>query len=199
MLIKEQCVEILILHKQGFSNRKIAKILRVSRNTVKKYLQNLNDTPSYKARPIKETKLSPYHSYLADRIQFVLPNWIPATVLLPELKERGYQGGITQLRDYLRILKSKTRIDPIVRFETEPGEQMQVDWAEFKFGKAKLHGFIATLGYSRFSYVEFVDDEKVETLIACHQNAFDFFHGVPRIVLYDNLLCGAPHNIFYVE
>jgi transposase len=177
MLIKEQCMEILILHKQGFSNRKIAKMLQVSRNTIKKYLQNINGTPSYKTRPFKETKLDAYHTYLTERVHFALPNWIPATVLLMELKEQGYQGGITQLRDYLRTLKTKIKSDPVVRFETVPGEQMQVDWAEFKFGKTKLDAFIATLGYSRFSYVEFVENEKLETLIACHQNAFEFFQG----------------------
>lgn len=187
MLIKEQCMEILILHKQGFSNRKIAKMLQISRNTVKKYLQSVKDVPCYKARPLKETKLGPYHKYLEERLQFASPNRIPATVLLLELKEQGYPGGMTQLRDYLRTLRTQIKNDPIVRFETAPGEQMQVDWAEFKFGKTKLHAFIATLGFSRFSYVEFVENEKLETLIASHQNAFDFFQGVPRVVLYDNM------------
>jgi transposase len=102
-------------------------------------------------------------------------------------KARLSPGEISQLREYLKQLKPCPKPDPIIRFGTEPGEQMQVDWAEFKYGKVKLHAFIAALGYSRFSYVEFTDSEKVENLIACHQNAFDFFNGVPKVVLYDNM------------
>ena len=187
MLVKEQCMEISILHKQGFSNRKIAKMLGISRNTVKKYLQSLNNTPTYKARPFKETKLCPYHDYLKQRIKAAFPEWIPAAVLFLEIKKKGYRGEISQLRRYLRPLKPMPKPDPVVRFETEPGEQMQVDWAEFKFGKTKLHAFVATLGYSRFSYVEFANDETIDTLINCHQNAFEFFGGIPKVVLYDNM------------
>lgn len=186
MLVREQCMEISILHRQGLSNRKIAKLMGISRNTVKKYLASLK--PSiYKTRPLQPTKLSPYHDYLKQRVRAAFPEWLPATVLLSEIQTKGYMGQISQLRAYLRSLKPLPKPDPIVRFETEPGEQMQVDWAEFKFGKVKLHAFVATLGYSRYCYVEFVDNEKLETLIACHQNAFEFFGGVPKIVLYDNM------------
>ena len=54
-------------------------------------------------------------------------------------------------------------------------------------GAAKLKVFIATLGWSRAAYVEFCDDERVETLIACHERAFLAFGGVPKEVLYDNM------------
>ena len=74
-----------------------------------------------------------------------------------------------------------------MRFETAMGEQLQVDWVEFRKGGAPLHAFCATLGYSRASYVEFVSDMKVSTLIACHERAFVAFGGVPRKVLYDNM------------
>ena len=47
--------------------------------------------------------------------------------------------------------------------------------------------FVATLGYSRASYVEFVTNEKLVTLIECHKRAFDYFGGVPEEVLYDNM------------
>lgn len=188
MLVKEQFMEILILHRQGFSNRQIAKRTGLSRNTVKKYLQDQETPPIYKSRKQRVTKLDQYHDYLQQRAKAASPEWIPASVLFREIIERGYSGGITQLREYLSKLKSMIKKDdPVVRFETEPGEQMQVDWAEFKFGKIKLHAFVATLGYSRHTYVEFVDDEKIETLLSCHQNAFEFFDGVPKIILYDNM------------
>jgi transposase len=115
------------------------------------------------------------------------PNWIPATVIEREIRALGYQGGIRTLRYYLAGLKPKVRLDPVVRFETECGHQMQVDWGVFRRGKAALSAFVATLGWSRYSYVEFVTDERFETLKACHENAFAYFQGVPKEVLYDNM------------
>ncbi len=91
------------------------------------------------------------------------------------------------LSEYLRQLKPATRLDPVVRFETEPGQQMQVDWGVFRRGKDPLSAFVATLGWSRYSYVEFVTDERFDTLKACHENAFAYFQGVPAEVLYDNM------------
>jgi transposase len=108
-------------------------------------------------------------------------------VLHQEIVLRGYTGGLSQLRAFLRTLKPRPAEEPVVRFETLPGEQMQVDWVEFRKGKSPLHAFCATLGYSRASYVEFVSDMKVETLIACHGHAFTALGGVPRRILYDNM------------
>jgi transposase len=62
---------------------------------------------------------------------------------------------------------------------------MQVDWIEFK--RDGLSAFVATLGHSRASFVEYVTDERIETLIGCHMRAFEFFRGVAREVLYDNM------------
>jgi transposase len=64
---------------------------------------------------------------------------------------------------------------------------MQADWATVGRGDDKLSIFIATLGWSRSAYVEFCDDERVETLIGCHESAFLTFAGVPFEVLYDNM------------
>lgn len=64
---------------------------------------------------------------------------------------------------------------------------MQVDWVVFRRGKDRLSAFVATMGYSRASFVEYVTDEKIETLLACHEHAFEYFGGVPKQVLYDNM------------
>jgi hypothetical protein len=84
-------------------------------------------------------------------------------------------------------LKPKQVAAPIVRFETAPGEQTQVDWAVIRRGRNRLSMFVATLSRSRASHVEFVTDERVETLIQAHENAFVDFGGVPHEVLYDNM------------
>lgn len=108
-------------------------------------------------------------------------------MLLRELQERGYSGGYTMLKALVAALKPKETAAPVVRFETGPGEQMQVDWAVIRRGSNRLSVFVATLGWSRTSYVEFVVDERVETLIEAHENAFLAFGGTPREVLYDNM------------
>jgi transposase len=115
------------------------------------------------------------------------PDLIPAKVLFDEICERGYDGGYTMVKAFVATLKPVARPDPVVRFETPPGQQMQVDWATLRRGRNRLSVFVATLGWSRAAYVEFVTDERVETLIACHERAFLAFGGVPCEVLYDNL------------
>src|SRR5262249_57593206 len=84
-------------------------------------------------------------------------------------------------------VKAKEGAAAMVRLEAGPGEQMQIDWAVIRRGSNRLSVFVATLGWSRAAYVEFVGDERVETLIAAHENAFLAFGGTPREVLYDNM------------
>ena len=186
MITDEVYVEIELLRKHGLSLRKIAKEVGCAVNTVRRHLDNDN-LPRYDRKKTRATKLSRFEAYLAERQAAAHPAWIPATVLQREIAAQGYVGGLSQLRAYLRSLKPALPMYPVVRFETAPGEQMQVDWIEFRKGKNCLYAFCATLGFSRTSFVEFVTDMKVETLIACHDHAFEYLGGVSRQVLYDNM------------
>ncbi|MDP9651960.1 transposase [Paraburkholderia caledonica] len=92
------------------------------------------------------------------------------------------------MRKFVATLRPVPTPDPLVRFETAAGDQMQVDWVEFRRRKgANLFAFVATLGYSRATYVEFVSDMRLDTLLRCHVNCFNGFGGVPRRALYDNM------------
>ena len=186
MLGQEGYVEIHVLHRQGKSIKAIGRELGVSRNTVRKYLRaaQMPDTSSRSAKP---TKLDDYRAYLNARVESAKPDWIPATVLFDEIVALGFQGGIRTVRSYLATLKPIPREDPLVRFETEPGQQMQVDWGVFKLNGQRMSLFLATLGWSRFNYGEFVANEQFDTLRSCHEHAFDAFGGVPLEVLYDNM------------
>lgn len=115
------------------------------------------------------------------------PYKIPATVIAREIRDQGYRGGMTILRAFIRSLSVPQEQEPAVRFETEPGRQMQVDWGTMRNGRSPLHVFVAVLGYSRMLYIEFTDNMRYDTLETCHRNAFRFFGGVPREVLYDNM------------
>ncbi|MCH8178006.1 MAG: IS21 family transposase [Proteobacteria bacterium] len=186
MLKEEGVVEIKILKRQGYSIRGIARELGISRNTVREYLRT-GKQPVYSSRPRRKTKLDAFRSYIQERVIAAKPGWIPATVMEREIHELGYQGSIRTLRNYLVELKPMAKPDPVVRFETEPGQQMQVDWGVFRRGRDPLSAFVASLGWSRYSYVEFVTDERFETLKGCHENAFAYFQGVPKEILYDNM------------
>lgn len=179
-------MEIQILFRQGKSLKAIARETGYSINTVRKYARDCKPAV-YKRRAESVSKLDEYKPYLRRRVKEATPYWLPATVLLQEIQLLGYSGKISLLRHYLRTLKPEIKESPVTRFETAPGEQMQVDWAEFRYGGCRLCAFVATLGFSRLSYVEFVTNEKLETLKRCHQHAFDYFSGVPKSVLYDNM------------
>lgn len=186
MITDEVYVEIELLRKHGMSLRRIAEEVGCAVNTVRSHLE-ADTWPRYKCRQLRLTKLAPFEDYLRARQAAAHPAWIPATVLQREIVARGYMGGLSQLRAFVRGLKPLRPMDPVIRFETAPGEQMQVDWIEFRKGKNPLYAFCATLGYSRVSFVEFVTNMKVQTLIACHDHAFEYFGGVTRKVLYDNM------------
>jgi len=89
------------------------------------------------------------------------------------------------VRNFVATLMPVPAPDPLVRFETAAGDQMQVDWVEFRRRKgANLFAFVATLGYSRATSVEFVSDMRLDSLLKCHVNCFNWFGGVPRRALY---------------
>ena len=186
MITVEVYVEIEVLRRQGLSLRRIASEVGCSVNTVRAHLV-APGLPRYERKVKRVTKLAPYETHLRARQAAAHPHWIPATVLMREIVALGYLGGASQLRALLQGMKPVVPVEPVVRFETEPGDQMQVDWVEFRKGAQPLYAFCATLGYSRMSHVEFVTDMKVQTLIDCHERSFAAFAGVPRHVLYDNM------------
>ena len=79
-----------------------------------------------------------------------------------------------------------------MRFETEPGQQAQVDWGcfgtmDYEGRQRQVYGFVMTLCWSRAMYVEFTVSGSTDWFIRCHQHAFEYFGGVPQEVLHDNL------------
>jgi transposase len=187
MLKAEEQMELAVLRKHGTSIRELARMTGHSRNTVRRYLRGGDAAGTRRPGARRAEKLDPFKPYIVGRVEAAAPDWIPAAVLFREIKARGYSGGETRLKQFVRGLAPVRASPPIVRFETEPGHQMQADWATVGRGADKLKVFIATLGWSRATYVEFCDDERVETLIGCHERALLAFGGVPREVLYDNM------------
>jgi transposase len=185
MLQKEQWMQIHVLKAQGLSLREIARRLGVSRNTVTRYLAS-HDVPRYKQREPRPTKLDPFQAYIVERMQAAAPDTIAAPALLRELRALGYEGQLRSIQAFMKAHKPTPAPDPIVRFETEPGRQMQCDFVVFRRGANPLYAFTATLGFSRWRWARFATNEKAETLIACHHALFETLGGVPREILYDN-------------
>jgi transposase len=154
MLSVEEQVEIKVLARQGLSIREISRQLQVSRNTVRRYLREVN-AAQRKPREARVHKLDPYKRYIEDRLRAAHPSCLPATVLCQEIKLLGYSGGLSRVCQFVRGLRVIRPEEPLVRFETPAGQQMQCDWVVFRRGRYPLSAFVATLGWSRASYVEF--------------------------------------------
>ena len=170
MISKGEYIVIHDLFAKGYSIRKIAKLLKLDRKTVTRKLRD----PEYQDFISKSNHRIPY------------------SVILEDIKELGYKGKRTILQEFLTIEyrklgKLKLEKDPVVRFETDPGEQAQVDWTTIRSGKSPIYAFVMTLGYSRCTFVYFTDNMEDDTLIYCHEKAFLYFTGVPKTILYDNM------------
>lgn len=184
MLTQEEAVEIRVMARRGEGVRAIAKQLGCSRNTVRRYLRE-QQVSRYGPRAARACKPDDYKDYLLERIEQARPRWIPATVLLREIQERGYPGGISQLKAWIAPFK-KSEPEPVVRFDTLPGKQMQADFTTIRRGRDPLLALVATMGYSRASFVKFTRGEDAATLCAGLREALDYFGGVPEHVLFDN-------------
>lgn len=187
MIIEERWMEIRILSRQGKGIREISRITGLSRNTVRKYLRDPEKVPGYSKRKGRGSKLDPFKAYLKRRVASARPERLPATVLYREIRALGFDGCERLVRNYVRGLYPAPTVEPENRFETAPGHQMQVDWCVFRRGRDPLSAFVATLGFSRISFVAFVISERFDVLKECHEQAFEFFGGVPKEVLYDNM------------
>jgi transposase len=113
---------------------------------------------------------------------------------LRELRERGYEGGYTAVTDMVREIRpARPRVFE-VRFETPPGAQAQVDFAQFQLQFADepaitrivwLFSFV--LGFSRLIWARFVLHQDMQTVLRCHMAAFDAIGGIPDEILYDRM------------
>ncbi len=126
-------MDIVALHRQGLSIKAICRQLRVGRNTVRRALRR-EGPPAYR-RAAAPSKLDPYKDYLLSRLA-EFPE-LSAAALCDEIRAQGYGGGISILKDFTRPYRQRRR-EPAVRFETPPGRQAQVDWAEL--GRHELRG-----------------------------------------------------------
>jgi len=188
MISTEAFMDILAFHRQGHSERWIAKKLGIHRNTVKKYITQ-KMRPKYRKQKRRESILSPYHQIIGDWLD---QDDFRATWIFDKLKELGYSGGYDTVRYFVRDVKKQKAQTAYIRFETEPGRQAQMDWADFKVVNPNgssffVYLFVLVLGFSRAMYGWFVDRCTLEAFMDSHIGAFRYLGGVPAEILYDNM------------
>jgi transposase len=190
MMIERRAVfEIHHLAHEGLSVRKIATRLGLSRPTVKKYLDNPNPK---RPRIIRASKLDPFIDEI-ERLLEVDPK-VSAMVIRQRLEQRGFDGGITIVRDYLRRVRPSPKPKTaFLRFESQPGAQCQIDWGHFgsiAYGQTqrKLYCLAVVECHSRLLYLEFTHSQRQETLHRGLLHAFEFFQGTPKELVHDNML-----------
>lgn len=183
---------ILDLHRQGLSLSAIARQTGLDRKTVRRYIQRGLEPPAYRPRPPRTGKITAFDVYLRERVA-AYPE-LTARRLHRELRDLGYDGGYTAVKDVLRGIRPVTTPGFEVRFETPPGRQAQVDFAHFRTVFTDEPGiervvwlFSLVLGHSRMLWGRFVPQQDMQTVLRCHAAAFEALGGAPAEILYDRM------------
>ena len=185
---------VLLRHylEQGLSKSAIARMLGIGRRTLYHWInteqldRDLDNGPvQYKPRPAVERKIDRYRGIIETRLA-EYPR-LSATRLFDEVRAAGYDGGYTQVKEFVRQVRPTPPLDPVVRFETPPGLQAQVDFAEFRLPWGKRYALLVVLGYSRLMWVRFYSRQTMAVLFSGLEEAFAYFGGVPAELLFDQL------------
>lgn len=177
--------EIHHLKAMGLKPSQIAKKIKRDRRTVRRWIKRAKYQP--RASAPRTSKLAPFKPRIAAWLR---EHPYSAQQVFQRLRNEGYQGGITILRDYVRQIRPPQK-QAYLKLDFEPGECAQVDWGTFgeiPVGDTmrRLSFFVMVLAYSRMMYVHFTLAETMEHFLEAHCRAFEFFGGCPRKIWVDN-------------
>lgn len=186
MIKKEDWMDIKAQIERGMYQKDVANELGIHPKTVSRALKR-GGPPSGTRPNARRSLLDLYKHIIDDLMRQGVWN---AVVILREIQRRGYTGGYTILRDYMKPRRSLREKKGTVRFETAPGIQMQNDWGEIVTvvaGKPQKVFFeVDTLGYSRRFHFWCTDSSDAEHTYEGMIRSFEHFGGVPKEVLVDN-------------
>ena len=189
---------IIKLWKDGKSKKFISRAVNHDIKTVRKIIKLYNKDSATSISYKKRASL--IDGYQED-IQTLIENNLSKIRIYEEIRKIGYSGSYSSLTHFTRILNNDPKI--CVRFHTLPGEEAQVDFGDVgslpspKGSISRAYIFNMRLSYSRLDYYEIVFDQKVETFIRCHVNAFKYFKGIPKNIKIDNLKSAIIDASFY--
>ena len=172
------------LKMEGLGIKLIARKLKLSKNTVKKYLKS--SIPPVFNKPNRQSGLEEFRT----EIENMLSNKFIGTRIYEEVKKLGYQGSLSSVHRFLKSINKTKEIDSkrTSRFETKPGEQMQYDWSEWilpvgnKKIKVYVHGIV--LGYSRKKYYTYSLSITTKDIIRAIVSGIEYFGGFTKELLY---------------
>jgi transposase len=186
---KEREADIVRLyHAEKWPVGTIASQLGHHHTTVRRVLAQSGATlPPEQVRP---SIADPFVSFIVESLT-KFPT-LRASRLFEMVRQRGYAGGPDHFRSIVARLRPRRAAEAFLRLRTLPGEQAQVDWAHFgkiTIGAATrpLLAFVMVLSWSRQLFLRFSMGASMPWFLRGHVDAFAFFGGVPRVLLYDNL------------
>jgi transposase len=172
--------------RQGLTIAQTARALRLHPETVAKWVRISQYRPR-QSTP-RASRLDPFKGQV---VRLLDTHPYSAQQIFQRLREDGFTGGLTILKDYVRKVRPPRR-EAFLKLEFAPGECAQVDWGEYGSiavgsTRRRLSFFVMVLCYSRLLYVEFTVSQTMEHFLACHEHALAAFHGCPARVMVDNL------------
>ena len=173
-----------LAERDKLSAAQIARELGLAARTVRTWL----DQPYRPRKTARRTsKLDSFKGHILGLLQ---QHHYSAVQVLSILREQGFKGGITVVKDYIQQVRPRAT-EAYLTLSFAPGECVQVDWGSWEMisvgnTRRRLSFFVMVLGYSRMLYVEFTLGQSQEHFLACHRHAFEFFGGVPVNVIVDN-------------
>jgi transposase len=181
--------EVMRLHfLEGLSIRAVAKRLRLSRKTVRRHLGRVDPAPIVQKAP-RSSLLEPYHQTVQTWL--VATPELKAPQVLERLREQGYSGGLTIVRDLVRRLRPRPTPKVYLTMHYLPGEVLLIDWADFGFAlpgvPRRVSAFVATLGHSRYLYLEFTLSQAMGAFLRAMDRALTFFGGCTHADVFDNM------------
>lgn len=186
MLTKEDYMDIKQKVDRGVYKKDIAAELGVNTKTVSRAIRRGSE-PAGRRPAARRSKLDPFKPLIDE---LLLEDVWNAMVILDILREQGYSGGETLVRNYIRPKRPLRQSRQTVRFETKPGHQLQNDWGEIwrTVGgeRRKLHFTVSTLGFSRRFHFWITDKEDAEHTYEGLIRALEHFGGTTDEVLVDN-------------
>lgn len=189
MISKETEAEVLrLFHAEKWRIGTIAAELGVHHTTVQRVLRQTGT--ELKALAPRPSMADSFVPFIVEQLE-KFPR-LCASRLFEMVKARGYQGGPDHFRRVVGRHRPRKAAEAFQRLKTLPGEQAQVDWAHFgklTIGSAErtLFAFVMVLSFSRYLFLRFFLGSSMPFFLRGHLDAFEFFGGVPRVLLYDNL------------
>lgn len=173
--------------KETMSKAAMARIMGCDPRTVKRYLEGYK--PKMKRKILKKSKLDKFKETIISKLEI----GCTSMAIFKFIQKDGYTGSYSLVADFVQKHKEEQIKKATIRFETAPGLQSQVDWKEnlkmiSKHGELfEVNIFLMVLGYSRTKFVKLTSDKTQKTLFECMNEAFEYFGGVPKEIVFDNM------------